>query len=366
MDSQRSLILPEKFEATENETGLTVERDLYNSIIELCADSSLGVRAVNKEACHGLILSLRDALQMMLGRETVFKWGSVPSNFKFGLRRKKTPPRLKQEQIEDVVSRLSAAIEGSAFTKTAMWADFVSEVEAVRDVLHHKLESMQRQSTQELSRQRAPEAMSPTMAVETVEASHSGTALKYSDLEQILEGMREYEVLQVEHEQMRIWANSDLGDGDQGQDNFFPDLTNIIHCSHTTGPHAHAPEPLKDDAERKRLQRFRDEIQFNAIPIKKMKASFNTGKLTMLFVWKVPVESDDRNETKDAAAIVEVEESVPKYHTRAQMFEFTKTYAAVTNLESGMLRNMYRTLTADVGAAINAKQKAVDERTILA
>ena len=48
MGSQRVPILPEKYEATENETGLTVERDLYNCIIELCADSALGVKAENK------------------------------------------------------------------------------------------------------------------------------------------------------------------------------------------------------------------------------------------------------------------------------------------------------------------------------
>ena len=79
---------------------------------------------------------------------------------------------------------------------------------------------------------------------------------------------------------------------------------------------------------------------------------------------QVPCEVDDRDETKDAAAVVEVEQAIPKYHTRAQMSEFMAKYKAVTNVGPAMLRNMYRTLTDDAGASQDANNRAVDERII--
>lgn len=79
---------------------------------------------------------------------------------------------------------------------------------------------------------------------------------------------------------------------------------------------------------------------------------------------QVPSDSDDRDETKDAAAVIEVEEAVPKIHTRTQMSEFTDKYGAITNLNRAMLRNMYNTLTTNAGAATNSEQRDLDERVI--
>ena len=71
---------------------------------------------------------------------------------------------------------------------------------------------MQARSAQEVTRQRALVPISPTMMAETTEASHSGTALKYSVLEAKLEATDMYEVVCIEHDDIRIWAK----DGDNG------------------------------------------------------------------------------------------------------------------------------------------------------
>ena len=215
MAGRKQLLLPEKYSATANEPQLTFERLLFNHVVEHCESVGLGVKAGNVEACSNLILALRDALQLMVGRENDFKWCSVPTDFKFGLTRKKKRklPRLKQDQLHEVISRLRAAVDGNSFTRTNLWEGFVEAVESVINVLTDKLDSMRQQTSQARDRQGAREPMSPTMAVETVEASSSGTALMYSELERKLEAMPDYEMLALEHEDMRTWAICESGDG---------------------------------------------------------------------------------------------------------------------------------------------------------
>ena len=215
MASQKQLLLPEKYSVTENEQDLTIERKLFNAIIDLCQELKLGVKAGNVDACNKVVLALRDALHLMIGRESDFKWSSVPSGLKFGLERKKkrNQPRLSQEQLLDVKSRLRGALDSAAFTQTQLWQEFVALAEAVHDVIDEKVQSMRNHSAQVVARQHVLQSSSPTMAVLTIEASpHSGTALKYSDLEQKLLAMHLYTVLSVEHEYIHNWAKE--GDGD--------------------------------------------------------------------------------------------------------------------------------------------------------
>lgn len=215
ISGQKKLHLPEKYSATANEQQLTFERLLFNQVIEHCESVGLGVKAGNVGACNNLILALRDALQLMVGRETDFKWRQVPTDFKFDLTRKKKrkPPMLKQDQLQEVISRLQGAVDGNSFTRTNLWEEYVEAVKSVINVLTDKLDSMRQHASQERDRRGAREPMSPTMAVETVEASSSGTALMYSELEQQLEAMPDYAVLVLEHESMRTWAIRDSGDG---------------------------------------------------------------------------------------------------------------------------------------------------------
>ena len=168
------------------------------------------------------------------------------------------------------------------------------------------------------------------MRVETISPSHSGTAAVYADAEQLLDQAEEYEVLEFKHEMLAAWVSS---------------ATSL-------------------STQRQAIKRFRDGLSFNKITVRKIQASFGGAKNDMLFVWKVPEDPEQRNESQDAAAVVEVNELLPKYHTRAQMHDFIVKYKSPTNLKPSMLRRMYQTLTSNAGAAHDANEREVDERVI--
>ena len=64
MNTAKKLKLPDKYAPSSNETGLTLERNIFNSIVELCEELGLGVRPDNIQQCSELFLALRDALQV--------------------------------------------------------------------------------------------------------------------------------------------------------------------------------------------------------------------------------------------------------------------------------------------------------------
>ena len=69
MSTAKKIELPDMYVHTGKESGLTLERNLFNSIVELCGELGLGVRPgpSNIQQCNNLFLALRDALQVING-----------------------------------------------------------------------------------------------------------------------------------------------------------------------------------------------------------------------------------------------------------------------------------------------------------
>lgn len=85
---------------------------------------------------------------------------------------------------------------------------------------------------------------------------------------------------------------------------------------------------------------------------------------TQNFVWRIPDNPEDRDETEQACTISKLNEQMPKYSTRAMKRDYLNTYYYATGADKSLLRNIFKVLTRDEACAKNPTEAEVDERVM--
>mmetsp|Transcript_37677 Transcript_37677/g.112456 ORF Transcript_37677/g.112456 Transcript_37677/m.112456 type:complete len:1111 (-) Transcript_37677:584-3916(-) len=166
-----------------------------------------------------------------------------------------------------------------------------------------------------------------------IEACEAGTIERYTSLEAELLELAEYEIYELTEEAIAL-----------------------LH-------------PPSDEARnnasslRSHFQRYRDNIRFHSIAIKKYPVTFGGDKKLMLFLWRVPKEPSDRADADNDRTVMEVKNRLPVIHSRAVRREFTERFSHAV-VSPSVLRQMYTLLTCDGSAPHDRAQRDVDERTL--
>ena len=87
--------------------------------------------------------------------------------------------------------------------------------------------------------------------------------------------------------------------------------------------------------------------------------AFGSAVGTLMFIWKIDQSLPD-HEKRNAHALFEVTETLPKYATRDMKKTFIQRYSDAANCPTMVLRSIFRELTEDSYAASSSKQADVD------
>ena len=166
-----------------------------------------------------------------------------------------------------------------------------------------------------------------------IEACEAGTIERYTSLEDELLELAEYKIYELTEEAIALLHPP----SDQVRNN---------------------PSSL-----RSHFQRYRDNIRFHSIAIKKYPVTFGGDKKLMLFLWRVPKEPSDRADADNDRTVMEVKNRLPVIHSRAVRREFTERFSHAV-VSPSVLRQMYTLLTCDGSAPHDRAQRDVDERTL--
>ncbi|CAB4406022.1 unnamed protein product [Rhizophagus irregularis] len=83
---------------------------------------------------------------------------------------------------------------------------------------------------------------------------------------------------------------------------------------------------------------------------------------TTTFIWKIPIEVNDRTETQNAQTLLSIQDLIPHYFTRQMRKNMLERYSLVAKVTPVLLRNLYHDLTGDATIAPNNITKELDER----
>ena len=86
---------------------------------------------------------------------------------------------------------------------------------------------------------------------------------------------------------------------------------------------------------------------------------------TLWWVWKVPPDPGDSNNSLSTKLIASINANLQLYHTRAMRKEFVERYSLITKLSHSVLNKMYQHLTNDASALPTARSQRVQQRLLL-
>ena len=258
-------VLPDLETCGDGET-LSFDKALFNWLVRSCTEDRLGVRGDEKLACKVLLVAVRNALQAIDGREGQFQYSLVPEGFKAykigqgAIKRAKKPTgRMESNIVRGYAEKLRAAIDRHAFTRSALWKEFVGNCEELHHVLMLKYDRMRAAATAQAGRQANATVNSGKIDPVTIEPCVAGTIARYESLERVLLDSDCYEIFELTEEKIA---------------SFHP-------------PSGTALAPGHEDTLRKHFQVYRDNIMFHNLAVKKFPATFGSNKKMMLFLWKV-------------------------------------------------------------------------------
>jgi hypothetical protein len=328
-------------ETCDDGDELTFDKALFNSLVNMCKDDGLGVRPDEKESATTLLKTVRDALQAIDGREGDFQYSRVPARFKeyksgeSPIKRAKKPAKraLDSRIIRGYADKLRGALDRHGFTRSPLWAAFVGDCDELHAVLMLKYNRMRAAAVAEAERHADPTPRTGNIEPETIESCEAGTIARYESLERVLLGMENYEVMELTEEMIT---------------SFYPPSEKALKNESTLRTH---------------YQFYRDNIIFHSIAVKKFPATFGSQRKLMLFLWKVPIDPDDRLEADNDRTVQLVSKRLPEIHSRTIRREFVERYSHAV-VTKGVLRDMYKLLTSDGSAPKSNHELAVDQRTL--
>lgn len=314
-----------------------MERKLYNWLVDMCEEQGLDVRGDEKKECEYLLKATRDALQAIDGREGSFQYSLVPEAFKtykvgaHPVKRSKAPSKLRLEsgEIQRKADKLRGAIDRHAFTRSPLWASFVGDCNELYNVLTSKFDKMRGAARDEAERNAVPTVQMATISAEIIEPCEAGTIERYASLERKLLAMQNYDILELTEEMIASF-------------------------------HPPSEEARTESALRKHYSRYRDNLLFHSVAVKKVATTFGSARKLMLFIWKVPTAREERTESDNDRTLLLVKKRIPDIHSREVKREFKERYSHAV-VTPGVLRSMYALLTSDGSAPKSSLEKAVDE-----
>ena len=99
-------------------------------------------------------------------------------------------------------------------------------------------------------------------------------------------------------------------------------------------------------------------------PVSTWTYSFGNYLGNTTFIWKLPVNKDDRDSSEDVEIVARIKKKIPQYQTRQMRHNFVDRYAKLPGLKPAILRSINTFLTGDTTAASSAAEAAVDERLL--
>ena len=85
------------------------------------------------------------------------------------------------------------------------------------------------------------------------------------------------------------------------------------------------------------------------------------------FIWRVPDEQPENEVLAHSASVIlQVQEQIPHFHTRAMRSRFIQVFGLVTGVKPAILREMYRQLTGDNSSAHDEEEAQINGRVRLA
>ena len=78
---------------------------------------------------------------------------------------------------------------------------------------------------------------------------------------------------------------------------------------------------------------------------------------TVNFIWKLPENDTENDESSHCRAILTVTDQLPTFHSRQMQKDFTDKYKNSVKASVSMLQVMYQDLTGDSSAAVSIAQK---------
>ena len=96
-------------------------------------------------------------------------------------------------------------------------------------------------------------------------------------------------------------------------------------------------------------------------PVVYFKYSPQAGITTYHFLWKIPIEKKDRDDSSYTRISNKICNEISTYHTRAMKAEYQQHFSSLCNVKPAIYRAMYSFLTGDKTVGRNKNSKAVDE-----
>ena len=88
----------------------------------------------------------------------------------------------------------------------------------------------------------------------------------------------------------------------------------------------------------------------------------NAGIETYHFIWKVPNDPSERDDSKYVSISASISSNIPTYHTRLMKTEFKQHFGSICHVSKSVFRAMYSYLTGDQSISSHTKSKKVDAR----
>ena len=327
--------LPEKYpDREEGRRGLEFNLCLFNTLIESYTNAGLHVGMFDIAALKDVTLAVRDAVQYLWQRRRVpqlpkrFRCDSVKARFH-------TAPTeaLRRERMRCLAAKL-AIVRSQSFLHTSRWKGYLEDFDELYSILsklhQDMLKAGERTSTSIL--RRAPIAFEDRLASSvTVE----GTANMRSRYVRLLKQLQQ--------------------EGDY----------NLVLLSQT-GIDKDCPPTMiceSDGAERKRRQRYREELQLTRAHTRTIIKGLG-GHGDLLLVWLVPDDPTKRDETAHARVLTQMRVLVPEYHSRAMRRSFQEKYSGITGTQPMLLQAMYADLTLDGSAPQDAAAREREQQVL--
>lgn len=371
--------LPDLYQPKQQGGKLDFELSLFNALRAQCERDGLGVRSCDKSACNELLLRVRDALWLMAGREVHFKCSQVclpslaatashihlphlislalavwqmPTRFcqlstpieqgGYGICLSKKPQgSLSECRMRLCATRLRTALDVPSFARSSRWETFRDDVNQLHSMLLDKANAMREQALSAAERREANITKTAKLRPKLIKPNLVGTPAKFATLELLLRSMRDYEVLMLPEEKILQ-----------------------LHPLSEAGRTGKTPE----NARRVHIHRWRNEIGFKSIAIEMLEATWGSQLKLILFVWRVPLDSTERElpaaMASHTAAITFVEKQLPEIHGRYARQQFVAQYSQITGVSRNMLGHMYALLTSDGSAPVNSWTCEAEKRVV--
>jgi hypothetical protein len=121
--------------------------------------------------------------------------------------------------------------------------------------------------------------------------------------------------------------------------------------------HANRQKLSDDSTRRKRQQRWRESMQL-AVPCRHFKFHAGGPHTTIIIIWKIPSDAEDRDVTLDLRSSQEAHEQLPNYMSRAQWGEIKAKYSSALGggIPAGLLQHIAKDISGDSSMSRDKEQ----------